>query len=116
MKASLQVYRLTRIKLIARNKRSTIDSRSVAPSPVLMTVERGQGPYKETLAASEDGTHCDAASGVRIDDFDLYESQSRVWIVIERVGGPGGQVEDHFEVEALAEERVEFGEWIVEDA
>ncbi|KAJ5897252.1 hypothetical protein N7504_007540 [Penicillium tannophilum] len=116
MMASLQVSRLTRIKLIARNKKSTIESRSVAPSPVLMTVERGQGPYKEILAASEDGTHCDAASGVRIDDFDLPDSPTRVWIVIERVGGPGGQVEDHFEVEALAEERVEIGEWMVEDA
>ncbi|KAJ5746707.1 hypothetical protein N7520_011889 [Penicillium odoratum] len=116
MLASLQVSRLTRIKLIARSKRSTIGSRSVAPSPVLMTVERGQGPYKETLAVSEDGTHSDAASGVRIDDFDLSDGRTRVWIVIERIGGPGGQVEDHFEVEALAEERVEIGEWMVEDA
>ncbi|KAJ5921685.1 hypothetical protein N7454_009159 [Penicillium verhagenii] len=109
MLASLQVSRLTLIKLVARNKRSVIGSRSVAPSPVLMTVERGQGPYKETLAVSEDGTHCDAASGVRIDDFDLSDSQ-------KEIGGPGGQVEDHFEVEALAEERVEIGEWMVEDA
>ncbi|KAJ5719029.1 hypothetical protein N7493_007484 [Penicillium malachiteum] len=119
MLTSLNVSRLTRIKLIARNKRSTIGSRSVAPSPVLMTVERGQGPYKETLAASEDGSHCDAASGVRIDDFDLspsHDPRSRVWIVVERIGGPGGQVEDHFEVEALAEERVEIGDWIVQDA
>ncbi|KAJ5278614.1 hypothetical protein N7478_003986 [Penicillium angulare] len=119
MLASLQVPRLTRIKLIARNKRSIIGSRPVAPSPVLMTVERGQGPYKEVLAASEEGTHCDAASGVRIDDFDLppnLDSHHRVWIVIERIGGPGGQVEDHFEIEALTEESVEIGEWIVQDA
>ncbi|KAJ5498654.1 Peptidase C2 calpain domain III, partial [Penicillium expansum] len=107
MLASLRVSRLTRIRLIARNKRSAIGSRAVAPSPVLMTVELGQGPYKEILATSEDGTHSDAASGVRVNDFDLLPSgESRyVWIVIERIGGPGGQVEDHFEVEALAEER-----------
>lgn len=119
MLASLHVSRLARIKFIARNKRSTIGSRSVAPSPVLMTVERGQGPYKETLAVSEDGTYCDAVSGVRIDDFDLPSTgdpHDRVWIVLERIGGPGGQVEDHFEVEALAEERVEIGDWIVQDA
>ncbi|KAJ5086091.1 hypothetical protein N7532_010862 [Penicillium argentinense] len=118
MLASLQTSRLTRLRLIARNKLSKIGSRSVAPSPVLMTVELGQGPYKEVLAASEDGSHCDAASGVRVDDFDLspnLDSRGQVWIVIERIGGPGGQVEDHFEVEALAEERVEIGEWIVED-
>jgi hypothetical protein len=84
-----------------------------------MTVELGQGPYKKTLAVSEDGTHCDAPSGVRVDDFDLSPSPDlhrKIWIVIERIGGPGGQVEDHFEIEALAEERVEIGEWIVDDA
>ncbi|KAJ5573421.1 uncharacterized protein N7459_007848 [Penicillium hispanicum] len=119
MLASLKVSRMTRLKLIARNKLSMIDSRSVASSPVLMTVERGQGPYKKTLAVSEDGAHCDAASGVRVEDFDLsptVDLRSGVWIVIERIGGPGGQVEDHFEVEALAEERVEIGDWMVEDA
>ncbi|CAP91406.1 Calpain-like protease palB/RIM13 [Penicillium chrysogenum] len=117
MLASLRVSRLTRIRLIARNKRSTVGLRAVAPSPVLMTVELGQGPYKEILATSEDGAHSDAASGVRVEDFDLLPSAEsrRVWIVIERIGGPGGQVEDHFEVEALAEERVEIGKWVIED-
>lgn len=119
MRAPLQASRMTRMKLIARNKSSMIGTRPVAPSPVLMTVELGQGPYSKTLAVSEDGSHCDAASGVRVEDFDLspsLETQDRVWIVIERIGGPGGQVEDHFEVEALAEERVEIGDWVVEDA
>ncbi|KAJ5156997.1 uncharacterized protein N7482_008097 [Penicillium canariense] len=119
MLASLQVSRMTQIKLVAKSKLSMIGSRSVAPSPVLMTVELGQGPYKETLAVSEDGSHCDAPSGVRVDDFNLMPtpaSRGKTWIVIERIGGPGGQVEDQFQVEAMAEERVEIGEWIVEDA
>ncbi|KAJ5115425.1 hypothetical protein NUU61_001184 [Penicillium alfredii] len=118
MLATLCVSRMTRLKLIARNKRSTIGTRAVAPSPVLMTVELGQGPYKEILATSEDGTHSDAVTGVRVEDFDLRPNLSSqgVWIVIERIGGPGGQVEDYFEVEALAEERVEIGEWVIEDA
>ncbi|KAF7713485.1 Calpain-like protease palB/RIM13 [Penicillium ucsense] len=118
MLAPLHVPRMTRIKLIGRSRSSTIGSRSVAPSPVLMTVELGQGPYKTVLATSEDGTHCDALSGVRVDDFDLApaaDPRQKIWIVIERIGGPGGQVEDHFEVEALAEERVDIGEWIIED-
>ncbi|CAG8060536.1 unnamed protein product [Penicillium olsonii] len=116
MLASLRVSRLTRIRLIARNKRSTIDSRAVAPSPVLMTVELGQGPYKEILATSEDGYHNDTTSGVRVEDFDLYPSvEHTVWIVLERIGGPGGQVEDHFEVEALAEEQVKIGKWAIEE-
>ncbi|EAW08383.1 calpain-like protease PalBory [Aspergillus clavatus NRRL 1] len=119
MLAPLQVSRLTRIKLIARSRQSTIGSHPVGPSPVLMTIELGQGPYKEILATSEDGDHSDAISGVRIEDFDLQpglEDSGGVWIVLERIGGPGGQVEDHFEVEALAEERVGIGEWIIEDA
>ncbi|KAI9372774.1 hypothetical protein BJX61DRAFT_422334 [Aspergillus egyptiacus] len=119
MLAPLQSPRLTRLKLIARSRQSTIGNRPVGPSPVLMTIELGQGPYKEILATSEDGDHSDSISGVRIEDFDLQpglEERGGVWIVLERIGGPGGQVEDHFEVEALGEERVEIGEWIVEDA
>lgn len=119
MLASLQVPRLTRIKLIARSRQSMIGDRSVAPSPVLMTVELGQGPYKQILATSEEGVHTDATGGLRIDDFDLkpeIQGRGKVWVVIERIGGPGGQVEDQFEVEALSEERVEIGEWVVEDA
>jgi len=30
---------------------------------------------------------------------------------LERINSPGGCIEDHIEVEALAEERVEIGEW-----
>ncbi|KAL5365368.1 hypothetical protein BJX96DRAFT_159025 [Aspergillus floccosus] len=119
MLAPLQVPRLTRIKLIARSRLSVIGTHPVGPSPVLMTVELGQGPYKEILATSEDGCHSDSISGVRVEDFDLrpnLEDEGGVWVVLERIGGPGGQVEDHFEVEALAEERVDIGEWIVEDA
>ncbi|KAL4887728.1 hypothetical protein BJY04DRAFT_176497 [Aspergillus karnatakaensis] len=119
MLAPLNTPRLTRIKLIARSRQSTIGNRPVGPSPVLMTIELGQGPYKKILATSEDGDHSDAISGVRVEDFDLrpgLEGSGGVWIVLERIGGPGGQVEDHFEVEALGEERVEIGEWIVEDA
>lgn len=96
-----------------------IGNRQVGPTPVLMTVELGQGPYKEVLAASEDGSYSDALAGIRIEDLDLQpglEQKGGVWIVLERIGGPGGQVEDHLEVEALAEERVEIGEWMVEDA
>ncbi|KAL4967916.1 calpain-like protease PalBory [Aspergillus stella-maris] len=119
MLAPLQTSRLTRVKFIARSRQSTIGNRTVGQSPVLMTVELGQGPYKEILATSEDGEHSDSIAGVRIEDFDLrpgLEDSGGVWIVLERIGGPGGQVEDHFEVEALGEERVEIGEWIVEDA
>lgn len=119
MLASLQTPRLTRVKLIARSRQSLIGNRQVGPTPVLMTVELGQGPYKEVLVVSEDGSYSDALAGIRIEDLDLQpglEQRGGAWIVLERIGGPGGQVEDHLDVEALAEERVEIGEWMVEDA
>lgn len=115
----LRVPRLTRLKLIARSRSSTIGGRAVAPSPILMTVELGQGPYKKILATSEDGDYSNAASGIRVDDFDLQAGLDReggIWIVVERISGPGGQVEDHIEVEALAEELVEIGEWLADSA
>ncbi|KAL1884683.1 cysteine protease [Paecilomyces lecythidis] len=117
--APLTVPRLTRVRLIARSRSSTIAGRAVAPSPMLMTVELGQGPYKKVLATSEDGDYSDAASGIRVDDFDLQpglEHEGGVWIVVERISGPGGQVEDHIEVEALAEVLVEMGEWFADSA
>lgn len=126
MLAPLRVPRLTRVNLIAQPRFSTGRT-----SPVLlMTVELGQGPYKEVLTSSENGVHVDAASGIRIEDLDLWPemeggkgkgkeksngSGTGIWIVIERIGGPGGQVEDHLDVEVLAEERVDVGDWIVDD-
>jgi calpain-7 len=112
--APLTVPRLTRLKLIARVRDSLIGNRSVAASPMLMTVELGQGPYKEVLASSEGGEYSDSVSGIRVEDFDIRPEDGQrggIWIVIERIGGPGGQVEDYVEVEALGEERVEIGEW-----
>ncbi|KAH8700627.1 calpain-like protease PalBory [Talaromyces proteolyticus] len=114
--APLRVPRLTRIKLIARSRESTIGNRHVASSPMLMTIEIGQGPYKEILAASENGEFSDAISGIKVPDLDIrpeYQQQGGIWIVVERIGGPGGQITDHIDVEALGEERVEIGEWIV---
>lgn len=111
--ASLSAPRLTRVKLIARSRGSTIGSRAVGPSPMLMSVELGQGPYKEILARSG-GEYSDAISGIRVDDFDLQPELGKrggAWIVLERINSPGGCIEDHIEVEALAEERVEIGEW-----
>ncbi|KAI1980590.1 cysteine protease [Ophidiomyces ophidiicola] len=116
--APINVSRLSRLKLIARRKGSWIGLRPVAPSPILMTLELGQGPYKEILAASGDGDFSDSITGVRIENADLQPNMGfggGIWLVVERVGGPGGQVEDHVEVEILSEERVEIGAWGVGD-
>jgi hypothetical protein len=112
--APLTATRLTRLKLVGRPKGSWIGGRSVAPSPMLMTLELGQGPYKEILAASGDGDFSDAITGFWIEDFDLdpqLHHRGGIWLVVERIGGPGGLVDDRIEVDILSEERVEIGPW-----
>ncbi|EEP81837.1 PALB protein [Uncinocarpus reesii 1704] len=114
----ITALRLSRLKLIARRKGSWIGNRVVAPSPILMTLELGQGPYKEILAASGGGDFSDTNTGARIERVDLHPDMGDnggIWLVVERVGGPGGQVTDHIEVEILSEERVEVGAWGVGD-
>ncbi|OAX80560.1 hypothetical protein ACJ72_05105 [Emergomyces africanus] len=116
--APVSTPRLARIKAIVRHKGSWAGARSVAPSPILMTLELGQGPYKDVLASSNDGNFSDAVSGIRIEEFDLqpdFEHRGGLWLVVERVGGPGGQVHDTLELEILSEERVVIGPWGVGD-
>ncbi|QSS56844.1 cysteine protease PalB [Histoplasma capsulatum var. duboisii H88] len=112
--APITTSRLARITAIVRHKGSWAGARSVAPSPILMTLELGQGPYKDILASSGDGSFSNAVSGIRIEEFDLqpgFERQGGLWLVVERVGGPGGQVHDTIELEILSEERVTIGPW-----
>jgi hypothetical protein len=115
---SLSTPRITRLKLVARRKGSYIGSKAVAPSPILMTLELGHGPYKEILASSGEGDFSDAVTGVGIEKVDLQpglERRGGAWLAVERIGGPGGRVEETIEVEIFAEERVVIGRWSVDD-
>ncbi|OAT14570.1 cysteine protease PalB [Blastomyces gilchristii SLH14081] len=112
--APITTSRLARITAIVRHKGSWTGTRSVAPSPILMTLELGQGPYKGILSSSGDGSFSNAVSGIRIEDFDLqpdFEQRGGLWLVVERVGGLGSQVHDTIELEILSEERVAIGPW-----
>lgn len=112
--APLTVPRLTRVKAIARLKSSGLEDRPTSATQMLMTIELGQGPYKEILAYSGRGDFSDPAAGLRIEDIDLepgYEQRGGIWLAVERVGTPGGQVEEAIEVELLCEERAEIGRW-----
>ncbi|KZZ89874.1 calpain-like protease palB [Ascosphaera apis ARSEF 7405] len=113
--ARLTVYRLTRLKVIARRK-----TRSRHHAPILMTIEQGQRPFSEFVTFSSNGRFDDAVSGVRIEDVDLtpeMEGVGGLWLVIERAatadgGGDDGQAEDDvIEIEMLAEQRVVVGKW-----
>lgn len=112
--APLTAHRLTRLTLMAKQVASKNANQKVPSSPLKLSLELGQGPYKETLASSGDGDFLETAVGVRIDDFDMrpeLERQGGVWLVIERLSGPGSQIEDIVEVKALTEEPVKLGPW-----
>ncbi|KAM5432688.1 cysteine protease [Microsporum ferrugineum] len=116
--APITIPRLARLKLICRRRGSSIGGRNAAPSPILMTLELGQGPYKEILAGSGDGNFSDDVRGARIEVVDLqpeFERRGGIWLVVERIGGPSGQVEDCIEVEILSEERIGIGSWGIGD-
>lgn len=117
--APLTASRLTRLKLIGRLKGSRIGNKTVGSSPILMTLEQGREPYKEVLAVSNEGEFSDSVAGVRIESFDLQpggDHRGGVWLVVERVASPGGQVEDTIEVEVLSEERLTIGPWSLSDS
>lgn len=112
--APVTVPRLTRARVVARLKSFDVEDKPPGASNMLMTIELGQGPYKEILASSGCGDFGDVTAGLRIEDIDLepgYEQRGGIWLVVERIGIPGGQAEEAIEVDILCEERAEIGRW-----
>jgi len=70
-------------------------------SPMRFSIEVGRGPERKFLVASEDGQYADSAT-IRTDaidiDPDLYSSGD-LYLVLDRLSGPGGPVEEWYEVE-----------------
>ncbi|OQU94004.1 Calpain large subunit, domain-containing protein isoform 1 [Cladophialophora immunda] len=123
--APLTVLRLSRVSFVARYE--TVTTAQANSSLFKMTLERGQGPYKEILATSEidNEEFSSVSSGLRIVDIDLQPSlcvpgTSGLWLVLERLaqGGQGGEDDgvarnndEILRVEMFADERVELGPW-----
>ncbi|KKY21738.1 putative calpain-like protease ory [Phaeomoniella chlamydospora] len=111
MLAPIEIPRLTNARFIARYKAATgasspfpTTSNSKAPQrgpPLKISLELGQGPYKQVIASSSDpfgaGTgFSDDVLGVRIGDLDLRpewcaDGNGGLWVVIEKMTGPSGQ-------------------------
>jgi calpain-7 len=113
--APLTPKRLTRLFIVATHspspQQATGQQRASPPSPLKLSIELGQGPYKEVLAVSNDDEFSDAVTGVRIEDLDLTPellSQGGIWLVLERMGSSGSESVD---VELLSEEVVGLGRW-----
>lgn len=125
--APLTARRLVRASFVVQQLPSPPRHGSLSPgamSPIKLTIEQGQGPYKSCLISSvtsEENEYADAASGVRIDNFDMRPDMhghgtGGLWIVLERISSSSpGLHEEHFQVQVLAESRVNIGPWGVGD-
>lgn len=140
--APLTTTRLTRLRIIAKHISSSHShnlaqgARSPPCSPLLLTLEQSQGPYKHTLASSspqhildnplspslEDNepdpqtSFSDAATGVRIEDLDVRPEmgvEGGLWIVVRRLcaDGDGEGSRESVQIEVLCDERVSVGSW-----
>ncbi|KAI1618007.1 calpain-7 [Exophiala viscosa] len=116
--APLSVLRMTRVTFVARYHGAAVDRGSLFK----LTLEQGQGPYKQVLASSEfdNEEFTSVASGLRIGDLDLQPSMcgsgtGGLWLVMERLAqGHSSQASPSDEVlgvEMFTEERVELGPW-----
>jgi calpain-7 len=126
--APLTATRLCRASLVARplpSPDSVVTSSPRAGSPLKLTLEHGQGPYKVCLATSsisDEQEYNDPATGVRIDDFPIQPEMCRpatggLWVVLQRMVGSSAatQMDERFQILLMAEERVEIGAWGVGD-
>ena len=124
--APLQVLRMSRATFVARHRASAASPAQM--SLFKMTLERGQGPYKEIIATSgnEKEEFATISSGLRLDDSDLQPSMSApgtggLWLVLERLAqgsgldnsehGPAGGRDEILEVEMFVDERIVLGAW-----
>lgn len=125
--APVTVLRMSRMTFVARQDRDRDGGGTVASaahtSLFKMSLEQGQGPYKQVISSSEvdDRDFTPLASGLRVGDVDLHPSMAGpgsggLWLVLERLaqGGHGGEEiprDEILEVEVFTDERVELGPW-----
>lgn len=117
--APLAVARMTRITFVARHDGPLVPQSS---SLFKMTLEQGQGPYKQIIASSEfdNEEFSSVASGLRVGDLDLSPSMGGhgtggLWLVLERLPQSHGAEEtsrkESIKVEMFTDERVDLGAW-----
>lgn len=117
--APLLPRRLASYTIIARFLKATSprssDLGKLARSPLRLSVEIGRGPERKFVIASERGEYADSATvrseSVNIDPTLL--SQGDLYLVLDRLSGPGGPVEEWYEVEIYTDmpQACEIGVW-----
>jgi calpain-7 len=103
--APLLPHRLASYTIIARFLRATsprsLDLGKLARSPLRLSVEIGRGPERKFVITSERGEYADAAT-VRSESVNIDPkvcNQGDLWLVLDRLSGPGGPVEEWYDVE-----------------
>lgn len=101
--APLAPHRLASYTIIARFAKATsprsVDLGKLARSPLRLSVELGRGPERKFLIASERGEYADSAT-VRSDSVYIEPGMGGdLWLVLDRLSGPGGPVEEWYDVE-----------------
>jgi calpain-7 len=108
--APIMPNRLASYTIVARFKNATTPRSHnnlgmLARSPLRLSVEMGRGPERLFLNTSERGEYADSTV-VRTDSFDidpLLKMQGDLWIVLDRLSGTGGPVEEWYDVEILTD-------------
>lgn len=117
--APLHACRLASYTIIARFLRATspraMDLGKLARSPLRLSVELGRGPERIFLVTSEQGEYADSAT-VRSESFNIDPKDVRpgeVWLVLDRLSGPRGPVEEWYDVEIYTDtpKACEIGVW-----
>lgn len=106
--------RLNRLSLSARSAEDGSGSSTRMYSPLKLSLEYGQGPYKEILATSDEDLYLDGRLGVRTADVNIHQNMwadRGVWVVIQRLACSGLQGDEYVHVEVLSDGPIEVGEW-----
>ena len=115
--APLRVPRISQSIFIMRPK-STSTTKST--SLFKMTLEQGQGPYKQVLASSavDEEEFSSISTDIRIEALRLRPEMDQpnsggLWLVVERMAqvSLASNCDEAVQVEILAEERLELGSW-----
>jgi hypothetical protein len=117
--APILPHRLASYTIVTRFIRATSprssDLGQLARSPLRFSVELGRGPERKFVIASERGEYTDAAT-VRSESVNIDPSilrQGEMYLVLDRLSGPGGPVEEWYEVEIFndAPKACSIGVW-----
>lgn len=117
--APLIPRRLASYTIVARFLRAThprsTEVGKLARSPLRLSVELGRGPERKFIVASERGEYSDSAT-VRSESINIEPAllnKGNIYLVLDRLSGPGVPVEEWYEVEMFNDvpQACDIGVW-----